>query len=340
MLKKETILQITNVYTTNAFQAGGRTYIGSGSETEPLVQLYNMDRGSVENVDGCPGGMMSFLPVPGHLDHFVSIMGLFPPFIGKEAGLFLHRKTGKRWETARVVDLPFAHRCEFMERQGGVYLVLASVSKFKENPADWSQPGETHLIRLDEIPSGKWQTEVVDVGTFRNHGMTRTRIDGKDTVCISGAEGIFALDQDSDGRWGLTRLFHREVSEMVFMDMDGDGIRELATIEPFHGDTLNIYKKRNGEWDLKFSSPLSFGHGLSGGMFNAEPLIVAGNRSGSLALELFRITDLSAGGVARKILEKDAGPTQTLVFSYGSEDYILSANQRKNEVALYTGSLD
>ena len=39
-------------------------------------------------------------------------------------------------------------------------------------------------------------------------------------------------------------------------------------------------------------------------------------------------------------IEKEAGPTQTQVFTYNSRDYILSVNQRKNEVALYYGSLE
>jgi len=337
MLQKETILRIKNVYTTSAFQTKKGMYIGAGSETEPTVYLYDLEKGSSSRVDGCPGGMMSFLPVPGHPDHFVSIMGLFPPFIGKEAGLFLHRRNEHGWETKKAIALPFAHRCEFLERSGSVFLVLASVSRDKVNPADWSQPGETWIIPMDEIPSGAWHAELIDSGTFRNHGMTKTRIDGNETVCISGAEGIFAVDRDRDDRWVMRQQFDREVSEMVFTDLDGDGNNELVTIEPFHGTTLNIYKKQQGEWDLKFSDTLAFGHGLSGGMFNGEPVIIAGNRSDSLALELYAIKDLSAGRVHKKVLEENAGPTQTQVFSFRSQDYIMSANQRKNEVALYTG---
>jgi len=340
MFQKKTILNIQNVYTTNAFQIGSGMYIGAGSETEPVVYLYNLKTGSSDRVEGCPGGMMSFMPVPGHTDYFVSIMGLFPPFIGEEAGLYLHHRRGKGWETRKVRELPFAHRCEFFERQGSVFLVLASVSRHKENPGDWSQPGETHIIGLDEIPSGSWQTDLVDSSTTRNHGMTRTRIEEKDTVCISGAGGIFYMDRDHGDQWMIRQIFDRETSEMVFIDLDGDGNDELVTIEPFHGDTLNIYKRGNGQWDRKFSDKLSFGHGLSGGIFNGEPVIIAGNRSDSLALELFTIPDLSEGRVSRRILEENAGPTQTQVFSHRSQDYILSANQRKNEVALYTGTID
>ena len=120
----------------------------------------------------------------------------------------------------------------------------------------------------------------------------------------------------------------------------GDGINEMITIEPFHGEILNIYKKQPNGWSLRFSDSLSFGHGLSSGLFNENPVVVVGNRSGSIALEIFTVSDLSKGIVNRKVIEENAGPTQTQVFSYNSTDYILSANQRKNEVALYTGTLD
>jgi len=57
-----------------------------------------------------------------------------------------------------------------------------------------------------------------------------------------------------------------------------------------------------------------------------------------LALESFHVDDLSQGTVKRRVIEGDVGPTQTQVFSVGSEDYILSSNQKKNEVALYSGT--
>ena len=40
------------------------------------------------------------------------------------------------------------------------------------------------------------------------------------------------------------------------------------------------------------------------------------------------------------MIENEVGPTQTQIFSYEGTDYILSANQKKNEVALYSGLLE
>jgi hypothetical protein len=336
VINKQVVLEIESVYTANAFPVGTDFYIGAGSETKPLVYLYDLKTRETRQVTGSPGGLMSFVPVPGKPGLFVSIMGLFPPFIGGEAGLFLHKRTNGDWQTNRALHLPFAHRCEILNRGGRNFLFAATVSTFKANPQDWSNPGELHLIDLDNNPEDKWASRVIPGKITKNHGMTRARINGKETLCISGQEGMFFLDQVSGDEWVLQPMFEGEVSEMTFIDLDGDGQDEMVTIEPFHGETINVYKHTGNKWELRISDPLSFGHGLSSGIFQQDPVIVVGNRSGSLNLETISVLDLSKGEFERRVLEKDAGPTQTQVFSVEGQDYILSANQRKNEVALYS----
>lgn len=340
MIKKETILNIKNVYTATAFEVEGDSFVTAGSETESLVQRFRLSSREVEELPDCPGGMMSFVPVPGSPHRFVSIMGLFPPFIGKEAGLYLHEYVSGRWKTTRAMALPFAHRCEIIRKEGMNYLLAASVSVHKTDPSDWSNAGELHMIPLDRQGSTPWASEVLDCPVFRNHGMTKRKIDGEEVLCISGAEGIYCLEWEGNGNWKLRHVFEREVSEMSFVDLDGDGQDELVTIEPFHGETLFMYKRTGNQWKQQFAAPLSFGHGLSAGNYNGRPVVIAGNRSGSLNLEMFSVINLSQGVVKKKVIETDAGPTQTQVFRWGGRDYILSANQRKHEVALYSGAPD
>jgi hypothetical protein len=340
MLKKQSILQIKNVYTANAFQTQNGTFVGAGSETEPRVFLYNLQQGKAEEVPDCPGGMMSFLPVPGEADYFTSIMGLFPPFIGGDAGLYVHHRGSQGWRTEKAISLPFAHRCEFMSLGGMNYLLAATVSKLKENPADWSRSGEVHLISLNDPSSLPWESTVIDNRITRNHGMIKANLDGQDLLYVSGEQGVFSIGPGAAQLWEIKSIYHKEVSEVVFMDLDGDGFSEMITIEPFHGSTLNIYKKLHNQWELLFSDSLAFGHGLNCGVFNEEAVIVVGNRSDSLALELFRAENLKKGIVQRKLIEGAVGPTQTQVFRFEGTDYILSANQKKNEVALYSGSLE
>ncbi len=334
-MKKKVILNIESVYTANAFQIGSEFYVGAGSETKPEVFLYEISSGTSSLVTGCPGGVMSFIPVPGNSDFFFSIMGLFPPFIGAEAGVFKHQRSGANWTTTKALDLPFAHRCEIVSRNRKNYLFAASVSKHKENPLDWSKPGEMHLIRLEDDLNISFETEIIDNSLTRNHGMLRTNINGLETICISGAEGIFYFEQQPGDKWVKKPLFEKEVSEFCFIDLDGDGQEELVTIEPFHGEALNVYKQKGNNWDLKFTDSLTFGHGLSCGFMNAEPIIIVGSRRGSFALDQFKVIDFANGKLSREVIEADAGPTQTQVFTTAGTDYILSANQKKNEVALY-----
>lgn len=340
MLKKQTILRINKVYTANAFQTEDGFFVGAGSETEPRVLLYDLHKGKFEEVADCPGGMMSFIPVPGRPDFFVSIMGLFPPFIGGEAGLYLHQKGDEGWKTEKAMALPFAHRCEFLTLKGKNYLVAATVSQFKENPADWTRPGELHLLSMDSAASLPWDSTVLNPGITRNHGMIKATLDADELLFVSGQQGVYSIGPGPDQNWVVKSIFDKEVSEVVFIDLDGDGQSEMITIEPFHGSTINVYKRISREWELIFSDSLSFGHGLNCGIFNGEPVFVVGNRSESLALELFGMEKLSGGKIFRKVIEGEVGPTQTQVFSFAGRDYILSANQKKNEVALYSGSLD
>ena len=331
-MEKKSILEIQSVYTANAFTINGVSYVGAGSETTPAVYVHNLETGASSLVDGCPGGVMSFVPVPGHSGLFYSVMGLFPPFVGKDAGIFMHRSTAMTWVTSKAMALPFAHRCDILTKDGRNWLFAASCSKFKAEPADWTQSGELYVIPLDDSTGLAGMPKLVYDRIWRHHGMLKARINGDDTLLFSGAEGIFYMVRENE-RWDVRRLFDHEVSEFGLIDLDGDGQDELITIEPFHGNSLNVYKHIGKVWEKLYSDELWFGHGLSCGMFQGEPAIVVGNRRGPLTLNLYR--RMADGSFSRRILEEQAGPTQTQVFSAGGKDYILSANQLKNEVALY-----
>ena len=327
MLQKKTLIELPFVYTVNEFCLGDQVFFAAGSERNHPAFLINPENGSTIKVADGPGGMMSIMPVPGRNDQLVSVMGLFPPFIGFEAGIYLHSFNNGTWVVRKVVSLPFAHRCEILNYNGENHLFIASVSQHKENPADWSKPGELHHTIIGNSDQGEWSTDIILMNLFRNHGMSRMVLNGTEVICISGAEGIYAIQPGIKGKWEVSRLFDREVSEFSFFDLDNDGEDELVTIEPFHGNLLNVYKKTSQEWQLQYSSPLSFGHGLSTGKFNGHNVIIVGN------LELHRIININR--IEKSIVEHNVGSTQTKVLKYNNTEYILSSNQLRNEVALY-----
>lgn len=331
-MQKKTILNIETVYTANEFAACGKTFVAGGSETTPAVYLHDLAAGTSELVADCPGGVMSFVPVPGIKDQYYSVQGLFPGFIGFEAGIYRHAKIDGAWKTEKVIDLPFAHRCDVIEKDGVCYLFAASCSKYKADPADWSKQGEVLVARVDENGLAEEPKVIFTLG--RNHGMLKAKVNGEDMIFVSGEQGIFYFDMNDGCK--PVQIFDKEVSEFGLLDMDGDGVEELVAIEPFHGHMLNLYKRNGNAWELKFTDELSFGHGLSCGIFNGEPIFVVGNRRGPLTLVKYSPKNVAEGIVEKEILEEECGPTQTQVFNFDGTDYILSANQLKKEVTLYS----
>lgn len=338
MNKKVLMKDVQSVYTAYSFKTPKGTFVAAGSETTPQVYLYDFKSQDQQLVADCPGGVMSFVPLPGSENVFYSIQGLFPPFKGAKAGVFQHiQKSDSSFETSRLMPLPFAHRCDTISAGGKNWLFAASCSLFKAEPLDWSKAGEVFVIEFD-AEGNPSAPHLVGDKIYRNHGMLKAVIEGEEKICVSGAEGIFCYDLQADGQWTMKKLFDRETSEFGFIDLDGDGQDELVTIEPFHGNTINVYKRGNSQWDsweLKYTSSLSFGHGLSCGMFQGKPIFVVGNRRESLTLDMFTVVDLEKGQIERTPIEENAGPTQTQIFSVDGVDYILSANQLKNEVAVY-----
>jgi len=336
MFKKQKLIDLDHVYTANIFPFGNQLCVVAGSEQElpSCIQVFNQP--GTTQISSAPGGTMSLVPVPGSHTHLVSVMGLFPPFIGINAGVFLHSRKYGNWTTRNVIRLPFSHRCEFLTVDGINHLFVASCSKYKENPEDWRLAGEVYGVVVGNPDSCDWSPTLIMDNLYRNHGMSKSVINGVECLCVSGTEGIFAIKPNSSGKYDVTQLFDREVSEFYYADLDNDGTDELVTIEPFHGNTLNVYKKTQEKWDNKYTSALSFGHGLAVGMFGGGSAIVVGNRRGSESLELHKVVDLSKGDIRRSILEEGVGPTQTRLFNHEGIDYILSANQKKNEVAVYS----
>ena len=333
MFRKVKLFDMPDIYTVNAFSLGSKFYIGMGPEKSGNPYLITYPSLNKTEVGIAPGGMMSLIPVPGRSDMLVSVMGLFPPFQGKDAGVYRHTRSGDIWHVEKVLHLPFAHRCEILHKNQINYLFTSTVSKCKREPTDWSEAGEVFLTILTNLFQPMWNAEKIMGNIFRNHGMLKTVLHEKEVVCVSGTEGIFSLCPEGH-EVRVTQVFDKEDSEFIFIDMDGDGQDELVTIEPFHGDSLNIYKLLSTGWKRIYDAPLAFGHGLSSGRLAGIPVVVVGNRAGVASLDLFCMVR-ERNKFRRYCIEKGTGTTQTQIFHYLDEDYILSANQLKGEAALY-----
>ena len=86
--------------------------------------------------------------------------------------------------------------------------------------------------------------------------------------------------------WSVEQLTDQPASDAVLLDLDGDGVPELLTISPFHGDTVEIWRMRNGRYRPAYEYPekLPFLHAIYGGTVCGRPTVYAGNREGDRLL--------------------------------------------------------
>ena len=121
---------------------------------------------------------------------------------------------------------------------------------------------------------------------------------------------------------------------MAFADMDGDGEPEMLTISPFHGDTVRILKKQNGQYRTVYTyeKPAEFAHGIWGGDILGKQGVLVGHRKGERNLMFFTCGE---EGYEAEIIDRNVGPANVLSYQTEEKSYILSANREINEIALY-----
>jgi len=286
-----------------------------------------------------PSGSMGFAPVPNRDDALFMITGFYPIFRSEAAGINLISATSgleTPWQTRRVVDLPFVHRIATVETADGPVILAATVCEGKDYQDDWSRPGTVYAIRIPADLDGEWEPRPVLEGIVRNHGMSPGVHRGRRCIFISGAEGLFALHPpESPGApWESEAVIKTEISEMVAVDLDGDGEDELITIEPFHGDRLVVYKRR-GEYQAVAEATLSFGHGLWAGTLEGRPAVVVGNRSGENNLVCFEAIGSDPLTLRESVVDRGSGSANTAVIQSSDGDRIVTSNPVLGEYARY-----
>jgi hypothetical protein len=160
-------------------------------------------------------------------------------------------------------------------------------------------------------------------------------------LSLSCAEGLFSIvPSDEHAAWKLNLLIDSEISEMIPVDLDGDGFDEVVTIEPFHGHQLCVYKNKRGQWTRVWQiEDLSFAHGLNAVYCGNWPVIVVGKRRADKELLGFVFdTQLTS---KRFVLDTRVGQTQIEQWSNQDDGtaQIISCNQAADEVALYEVTL-
>lgn len=285
-----------------------------------------------------PGGTMSIIPIPGKEGDFLAVQNFFPTFQSENATIVWgHLNEQEQWEIHPFIHLPYVHRFDLLQSPTGVWFVGCTLCTSKKDKEDWADPGK---IWVGQLPDS-WDkpmplTSILEPMT-RNHGYCRLSQGDLHQGVATCNEGVFLLTppQSRGNVWQTKRLLDKPVSDVAFVDIDGDGKLECISIEPFHGEGMSIYRWEDDQlrhlWDVPFVTP--FGHVVWGGQFEGVPTFIAACRKGRALLMLIRWN--GRDGFDIEVVDEGQGPSNIDVTTIGGKDVILSANRMIGQAVIY-----
>lgn len=245
-----------------------------------------------ENAGGCMS--ISQLEEDGT---FLAVQNFFPGFDAKQAHLVKAKPDGEGWRVEPFMDTPYLHRFDVIHRQGRRFLVTCTLCGSKAFRDDWSAPGQVCVGELVNGTQSPARMESLIPALTKNHGFWHGTHGGREVLLIAGMEGLYevAVPGGADGEWAAERLLNREISDATVVDIDGDGVEELVTIEGFHGDHVAVNKWVNDRWEIVYRCPAPFAHVVWGGNVLGKPGLLLAYRGDNGALMLLRKSSRQGG---------------------------------------------
>lgn len=343
--EKKVIGTIPKCYAVAPLLYHGREHLLVSAERKGPCVLYDLDGNAVDTVWTEPGGVMTMAQIPGTDGQFLATQKFFSPHDAADAKIVIVTPVREgQWEIRTLIDMPYVHRFGILERGGVLYLIACTVKSGQDEPQDdWSYPGKVYAAVLPDDFScynGAHQLhmDVIMDDMVKNHGYYKITEDGVDKAIISCESGVYKLapPSASDGPWEIVRLLDTPASDAVMVDLDGDGVEEMAVISPFHGDNISIYRKDGGCFKKAYTyeKKAEFSHSIYGGMLGGRPVVVIGHREGGRNLIAFTWNKENQA-FEWQLMDTQCGSANVLKFTNHGNDYILSANRERDEVALY-----
>lgn len=342
-IDRRSLTSMVNPYVCKLLEIGGELQLVAASEGYGQCYRFRAPAWERELLAAEPGGVLDITPLPGTTALYM-IGGCYPGYDFHGAGVYLLQepeghgsfdRTRKEWRRTRVFDLPFAHRLQAVRIGGAQALIATSIVQTKSKPEEWGRPGAVYVTDFPESLEQPTPLRPILAELHKNHGFLLRREAGEQRLYITGVEGVFraAVPRNLETAWQFERILQQEISELHFIDLDGDGSEELVTIEPFHGDKLVVYRLDSGVPEPWLEHSVSYGHGLWVGALRGVPSILVGNRGGDKNLELLQVND---GAVRATTIAKGTGTAQIAVMNGESVDAIFATNQEEEEVVRYT----
>ena len=109
------------------------------------------------------------------------------------------------------------------------------------------------------------------------------------TACDQGVFEIEPPEQRNE-KWIVRKVLDKPVSDIALVDINDDGIAEMAAIEPFHGSDFTVYQMTKEGYTpiYRYPEKLEFCHAIWGGKVRNETVFNGGSREGRRELFMLR----------------------------------------------------
>ncbi len=336
-VEKKVLDDMYRCYATQAFEINGELTLFYASEEEgyPCVAYSGPDFSTKSIVWEKGGGCMSILPVPNKPNEFLAIRDFYLKVSPSQSRLVWGKLEDDRWIIKDMLFLPFLHRFGIFEVNGSLHFLGTTIADDKKNKEDWSQPGSIYTgVFPEDFNLGLTVTRIGD-HYFRNHGFTTHVEDGQRVAYLSSDQGIVkAIPPYSASEWHIEPFMKGQVSEVAIGDIDCDGQDEYLTIEPFHGNALNIYRKTDQGFIkiYAYDHPIDFAHAVIYTRLKGVPTFLAGIRRMDCELVAFQWHDNAIKAIT---LDQGGGPANLFALNLAENDLVLSANHTENKAVVY-----
>ncbi len=204
-------------------------------------------------------------------------------------------------QSGKVRDIttePTIHRIRWIDVDGDgrPELVVVPLHGRGATAPSWTNgPGSRVLVfHVPAKPDQEtWPMEVADSSLHITHNFTG--VNGE--IWVASTEGIYALKRQGDGRWSKRRIAEGQPGEIKLGRVNG--ARHLATVEPWHGNSIVVYKETPSAWTRTVvDTSLNQAHALGWADFDGDgdDELAAGWRGKPWGLVLYKF----AGGAWKK----------------------------------------
>lgn len=197
---------------------------------------------------------------------------------GKISWLQNPGNNGSKWEKHDIGAIPHSHRLFWADfaGDGSQYLVDAPIVGQGAKSPNYDIPARLTAFKISGNPaSNHWKSALIDHSLTVIHGfrIIDWNNDEYDDVITASFQGITLFQTQKESNKLSWKKFHlvsgnqktspsRGSSEIGVGQIDGE--RFMATIEPWHGNQVVVYVKKNGQWkrNVLYNKFVS-GHGLT-----------------------------------------------------------------------------